>query len=120
MCPSLSSCVRSKKKYPRRLLTVRPKDQYEALQERRRQEQTAEYAREYARRAGIEGSISQGVRRCGLRRSRSLGAAKTHLDHIATAAALNFVRVAAWLAETPKAQTRRSRFAALLAPPAAA
>jgi transposase len=50
----------------------------------------------YAKRAGIEGTISQGVRRSGLRRSRYL--AKTHLGHIFTAAAINLLRVGEWLA----------------------
>ncbi len=74
-------------------------------------------AREYARRAGVEGTISQGVRRCGLRRSRYVGLAKTHLGHVLTAAALNFVRVADWLAGVPRAHTRPWRFATLMAHP---
>ena len=42
-------------------------------------------------------------------------AAKTHLQHIATAAALDLDRVAAWLQGRPRAPTRISRFAALAA-----
>ncbi len=34
----------------------------------------------YNKRAGIEGSISQGVRRSALRQSRYIGLAKTHLQ----------------------------------------
>jgi transposase len=116
-CPSLRSCVRSTKRSPRRLITVRTKDAYEALRARREREKTAEYAREYARRAGIEGTLSQGVRRCGMRRSRYVGLARTHLGHVLTAAALNVVRVAEWLAGTPRAQTRHSPFALLMASP---
>jgi hypothetical protein len=52
-----------------------------------------------------------------LRRSRYVGVARTNLGHVLTAAALNFVRVADWLAETPRAQTRPSPFALLMAPP---
>jgi len=37
------------------------------------------------------------VRNCGLRRSRYVGLAKTHLQHVATAAALNVVRLNAWM-----------------------
>ncbi|MBO0782377.1 MAG: transposase, partial [Ktedonobacteraceae bacterium] len=66
-----------------------------------------------AKRAGIEGTISQGVRMMGLRRSRSIGQAKTHLQHLATAAALNLVRSMAWFDGLPRAQTRRSVFARL-------
>jgi transposase len=114
-CPHLRSCVRSTMKSPRRLITVRTKEQYEALRARREREQTAEYAREYARRAGIEGTLSQGVRRCGMRRSRYVGLARTHLGHVLTATALNFVRVAEGFAGTPRAQTRVSPFVALMA-----
>src|SRR5215211_124928 len=86
-----------------------------ALQQRRAQEVTREYAHEYARRAGIEGTISQGVRRCGMRHSRYRGLARTHLGHVLTAAALNFVRVAHWLAGTPRSRTRHSAFARVMA-----
>lgn len=66
-------------------------------------------------RAGIEGTLSQAVRRCEMRRSRSIGLARTHLQHLLTATALNLVRAVAWLTESPRAKTRPSRFAALLA-----
>jgi hypothetical protein len=41
--------------------------------------------------------------------------AKTLLMHLLMAAALNFMRVAAWLAEIPRTQPRPSAFAALAA-----
>ncbi len=69
----------------------------------------------YARRAGIEGTISQAVRAFGARRSRYAGIAKTHLQQVATAAAINLDRLAAWLAGRPQETTRTSRFAALAA-----
>jgi hypothetical protein len=37
--------------------------------------------------------------------------------HLILGAALNFMRVAAWLAEKPRSQTRRSAFAALAGAP---
>jgi transposase len=113
-CPHRAQCVLSTEDPPRRALSVRPREQHEALQERRRLEATPEYARASARRAGVEALLSQGVRRCGLRRSRYVGLARTHLGHALTAAALNFVRLAEWLAETPRARTRRSAFATLM------
>ena len=76
---------------------------------------TKEGRRRYARRAGIEGTLSQGVRAFGLRRSRYRGLAKTHLQHVATAAAINLERLAAWFRAVPRAATRTSRFAALAA-----
>lgn len=49
----------------------------------------------------------------GLRRSRYLRQEKTHLQHMATAAALHLVRNMAWFDGLPRAQTRRSAFARL-------
>ena len=64
-------------------------------------------------RAGVEGTLSQGVRAFGLRRTRYRGLEKTHLQHVAIAAAINIDRIVAWLEERPRATTRTSRFAAL-------
>ena len=50
-----------------------------------------------------------------LRQARYRGLAKTGLQNVATAAALNLDRLAAWLAHRPLAPTRISRFAALTA-----
>lgn len=81
--------------------------------QRRQQETSKEFTQLYAKRAGIEGTISQGIRTMGLRRSRYIGQEKTHLQHLATAAALNLVRGMAWVEGIPHAQTRRSSFARL-------
>ena len=48
-----------------RTLTIRPRDQHEALQAARQRQTTAEFKQEYARRAGVEGTISQAVRTAG-------------------------------------------------------
>jgi transposase len=119
-CPSRNKCIRSRKRYQRRTITVRPQEHFLALKARRERELTPEYAAEYARRAGIEATISQGVRVLRLRRSRYFGLARTHLSHILTATGLNFVRVADWLAGIPRAGTRPSPFATLMAMPACA
>ena len=55
------------------------------------------------------------MRAFGLRRARYRGLAKTGLQSLATAAAINLDRLAAWLADRPLAPTRNSRFAALAA-----
>jgi transposase len=117
VCASRDLCMRSKKKYARRTVTVRTREHDEALQARRVEETTPAYAAEYCRRAGIEGTLSQGVRRCGLRRTRYVGRVKTHLGHVLTAAAINYVRVADWFADMPRAETRQSKFATLMAQP---
>ncbi len=71
--------------------------------------------RRYGRRAGIEGTISQGVRSFGLRRARYRGTAKAHLQHVATAVAINFSRLSDWFGGVPRETTRVSRFAQLAA-----
>lgn len=53
------------------------------------------------------------MRGYGLRSARYRGLEKTHLQHVATAAAINVDRIVAWLDERPRAKTRTSRFAAL-------
>lgn len=45
--------------------------------------------------------------------ARYLGLAKTHLQHLLTAGAINLVRFDAWRAGVPHAKTRTSAFAAL-------
>jgi transposase len=65
---------------------------------------------------GMVSHFSQGIRGFGLRSSRYLGEAKTHLQHVLTAGAVNLVRFAAWMAGVPHAKTRTSRFAALKIP----
>jgi transposase len=74
---------------------------------------TAEFKAQYAARAGVEGTLAQGTRGFGLRRARYVGQAKTHLQHLLTAVAINVVRVVAWLCGRPQARTRQSRFARL-------
>ena len=110
VCPQLTNCTRSQKKYKRRTITVRPQAQHEALQEARRRQQTRAFAKEYALREGIEATISQGVRAFGMRRSRYIGLAKTHLQHLGIAAGINLVRAVAWLDGDELAPTRLSAF----------
>jgi transposase len=109
-CSVRSLCTRSKR---RRAMGFRPRKQYEALQEARQRLETEEGRQLYTRRAGIEGTISQGVRAFGMRQTRYRGLAKTHIQHIATAAAINLERLIAWLDDVPRATTRTSRFATL-------
>ena len=109
-CSLRQLCTRSKR---RRGMGFRPREQYEALQEARHRLESEEGRLLYNRRAGIEGTISQGVRAFGMRQARYRGLAKTHIQHIATAAAINLERLIAWFDDVPRATTRTSRFAAL-------
>jgi transposase len=109
-CPARPRCTRS----DRRSLTVRRREAFEAPRAARDREMTEEYRSEYARRAGIEGTISQGLRAFGLRRCRYIGEAKARLQHVATAAAIDLARIGAWLIERPTEGTRTTRFARLM------
>lgn len=51
-----------------------------------------------------------------MRRSRYVGLAKTHLQHVFIATAMNLSRIVNWLNEVPLAQTRRAAFARLIPP----
>jgi transposase len=112
-CAARPLCTRSE--HQARHLKLQPRAEHEALKAARERLATKEGRRCYARRAGIEGTLSQGVRAFGLRRGRYRGLAKTHLQHVATAAAVNLDRLVTWFRATPRAATRTSRFAALAA-----
>jgi transposase len=110
-CPVRARCTRAKT-LPRSL-TLQPRAEHEAIRAARQRQQTAAFAADYDRRAGVEGTLSQGVRACGLRTARYRGLAKTHLQRVATAAALNVQRVTDWLDGHPRTITRRSHLARL-------
>ncbi len=65
------------------------------LQQARELFTTKQSTLSYSLRQGVEGTISQGVRAFGMRRSRYVGQRKTHLQHVALASAINLVRPAA-------------------------
>jgi len=110
-CPVRTDCTHSPE--GPRTLSFKPRPQYELLQWARQREHTLEFKKQYAKRAGIEGTISQGTRSFGLRRSRYIGQAKTHLQHILIAVAINLARFVNWINQVPQATTRTSAFAAL-------
>lgn len=87
---------------------------YQALQAARARDSQADWPLLYNQRAGIEGTLSQGVQAFGLRRSRYMGLAKTHLQHVFVATAMNLWRIVAWLNEVPLAQTRQAAFERLM------
>lgn len=110
-CPVRSNCT-SAKTAPRKL-KLRPREEHQALVERRQKQKTKEFEQDYQRRAGIEGTISQAVGRFNLRRTRYYGLTKTHLQHVATACAINLSRFFAWSKHIAKARTRISSFSML-------
>ena len=116
-CPSRSACTQAKNgtQWVPGGLTLLPKEQYLTLQAVRAEQTQNEFKAKYNQRAGIEGTLAQGVRAFELRKCRYLGLAKTGLQHVATAAALNLGRVINWLWEIPLERTRTSAFAKLAA-----
>lgn len=96
-----------------RSLRIQPQPQFEALQTARQRQQTPEFRQLYPQRAGIEGTFSQAIRRTDLRHARFCGKAKTHLQNLATAAAVNLFRLADFLLGQQPARTRVSAFARL-------
>ena len=107
-CGSRAHCVSSSRE---RSLTIHDQEHYVALQAARHRQHTDVFKARYRSRAGVEGTIAQATRTSDLRRSRYIGMAKTRLLHLLIAASLNFMRLAAWFADTRHAQTRRSAFA---------
>jgi transposase len=97
-----------------RTLTLHPPAQALALRAARIRKQTDAFRVISAQRAGGEGTHSQGVRNCGLRRSRYIGEPKTHLQHSVSAVDINLLRINTWLNGTPLAPTRQSPFARLM------
>lgn len=110
-CPCRAQCTTAPTN-PRQV-TFRPRDQHEAIQAARHRQTTQQFQDRYAKRAGVEGTISQGVRAFDLRRSRYRGTSKTHLQHVITATSMNMTRLLAWIMGIPRDGTRISRFAAL-------
>lgn len=91
LCPSRAMCTRSLTE-PREL-TLRPKAEYQALQSVRQQQQTTDLKKLYDVRAGVEGTLSQGIQVIGLRQARYVGLFKVRLQHLLSAVALNIVRM---------------------------
>src|SRR5215470_13409638 len=110
-CPARPLCFRTTG--TGRRLHLPSQEHFEALQAARAWYASEEGRQRYQCRAGVEGTLSQGVRAFGLRQTRYRGLEKTHVQHIAIAAAINIDRIVAWLDERPRARTRTSRFAAL-------
>ncbi len=84
-----------------RHLTFRPGTQYDTQRSIRGEQATNAWRDRYAHRSGIEGTIAQASRRSDVHQARYRGLAKTHLQHVLTALALNLVRLDAWLTGVP-------------------
>ena len=109
-CSVNQLCTKNGLKNSRKLVLL-PREEHEWLAATRIEQRTREWKQLYGKRAGIEGTISQGVRSVGLRRSRYRGLSKTHLQNIAVACAINLQRLTDYWSGVPPAATRTSAFA---------
>jgi transposase len=112
-CDARSRCTRSR--HGARELTLHPQAQHVALQSARERQHTKEFFDIYRKRAGVEGTVAQAAFTLGMRRTRYVGLAKTHLQHVVTAAAINVQRFVDWSCERRRSTTRVSHFAAMAA-----
>ena len=110
-CPVHDLCT----KHNRRTLSFHEQPLFELIQQRKQEQYTKAFRKRYGKRAGIEGTISQGVFALGMRRSRYRGLGKTHLQFLLTAAAMNLTRVLNWHNEKPRSKTPVPHFTRLAA-----
>jgi transposase len=115
-CPARDKCTTATR--TGRQLYLRPRQIHQAATAARTAENTTTFHADYARRAGIEGTIHQATSH-GARRARYRGLPKTHLDHIHMACALNLIRLHAYWTATPLDRKRTSHLARLELSPAA-
>jgi hypothetical protein len=110
-CPARADCTTSAR--GRRQLTLRHRELHDALAAARTQQATRTWKDTYALRAGVEGTVHQAVTTGGIRHARYRGLPKTRLQHLFTAAAINLVRLDAWLTAPLLDRTRSSRLSRL-------
>jgi len=111
-CPLHAQCTPIAAK----VLILRPDEaSYNALKLARSRQETPEFRKLYAKRAGVEGTVAQAVRTCEMRRARYLGSKKLRLQAFFTATAMNVLRAVQWLTGQRPTSTPVSRFAKLVA-----
>jgi transposase len=109
-CPARAQCTTAR---GGRSLTLPPRELHEVQAAARAAQAGTDWQQDYKRRAGIEATISQAVTVTGTRRARYRGLAKTRLEHVYAAVALNLWRLDAYWNDTPIDRTRTSHLARL-------
>jgi hypothetical protein len=110
-CPARAQCTTGKAGY--RQLSLHPKQMTEALRTARAEQAGRDWRCDYKLRAGVEGTLRQAVAVTGSRRARYRGLAKTHLEHVYSAVALNLIRLHAWWHDKPLDRRHTSHLARL-------
>jgi len=106
-CPARSLCTTSGRK--RRQITVPPRGLAQAQAAARAVENTIPFQADYARRAGVEGTMHQATSHG----ARYRGLPKTRLDHVYMACALDLLRPHVYWTGTPLDRRRTSHLARL-------
>jgi transposase len=109
-CPARHKCTTAV--WTGRQLFLRPREIHQAAAAARAAEGSIPFHTDYARRAGIEGTMHQATSH-GARRARYRGLPKTRLDHLYMACALNLLRLQAYWTSTPLDRRRTSHLARL-------
>jgi transposase len=109
-CPARAQCTTAR---GGRGLTLPPRELHDLQAAARASQAGKDWQDDYKRRAGIEATISQAVTVTGTRRARYRGLAKTRLEHVYAAVALNLYRLDAYWNDTPINRTRTSHLARL-------
>lgn len=90
-CPVRAKCTTSRDSA--RNVGFPPRELLELQLRNRAEQQEAAWHKRYAVRSGIEGTICEFAHGHGMRRCRYRGQAKTHLQHVLTAIAVNIERL---------------------------
>lgn len=106
-CPVRAQCTTARR--GGRQLTFYPRDLHHALTQARTRQSIKDWQDKYKLRAGVEGTIHQAITITGIRHARYRGLAKTHLQHVFSAIALNLIRLHAWWTGNPLQHGRTSR-----------
>jgi IS5 family transposase len=109
-CPARDKCTTAA--WTGRQLYLRPREIHQAAAAARAAEAGISFHADYARRAGIEGTMHQAASH-GARRARYRGLPKTRLDHAYMACALNLIRLQAFWTGTALDRQRTSHLARL-------
>src|SRR5262249_51967735 len=112
-CAARALCTQAKQ--VARILKLQPQAHFEALHAARAWYASDEGQQRYKQRAGVERTLSQGVRAFRLRRTLYRAVPRTNLEGVALAWAVMVDGLGAGLEAGPRATTRLSRFAALAA-----
>ena len=116
-CPARDKCTTAK--WTGRQLSLRPREIHEAVTAARAGQDTRHWKDRYKTRAGVEGLMHQATCVTGIRRARYLGLAKTRLEHLAAATAINVIRLDAWYVGHPLDRTRTTHLQRVDLAPAA-